>query len=103
MTGMDPAAALLHALAVTGMAAVVAAPLALALARLRASGAATLAALLLLPALLPLPGPGTLPADAAAVLPFLALPAGWGMRRTPPAVRRIAASLAGPGLVFRRV
>jgi ABC-type spermidine/putrescine transport system permease subunit I len=95
--------AVLHALAITGIAAAIAVPLLLALVRLPAGGAATLAALLLLPALLPLPGLGTMPSEVAGLLPFLALPAAWGLRRIPASTLRIAASLAGPARLFARV
>jgi hypothetical protein len=95
--------AVLHALAITGIAAAIAALLLLALLRLPAGAAAGLAALLLLPALVPLPGLDTLASEVAGLLPFMALPAAWGLRRIPARPLRIAASLAGPGRVFARV
>jgi ABC-type spermidine/putrescine transport system permease subunit II len=103
MIPAELAAALLHALAATALAALAAVPLAIALARLPASGAATLATALLFAALLPLPGAGTPPADAVPLLPFVALPLGWGLRRIPAATRRIAASLGSPVFVFGRL
>jgi hypothetical protein len=99
----EPWAALLHALAATGLGAVAAVPLVLALVRLPTPWAASLGGLLLLPALLPLPGPETPLAQAALLLPFLALPPGWGLRRMPAGALRIAASLAPPAMVVRRV
>jgi hypothetical protein len=95
--------AVLHALATTGIAAVFAVPLVLVLVWAPAGAAAGLAALLLLPALLPLPGPDTMSSEVAGLLPFLSLPAAWGLRRIPASALRIAASLAGPARVFARV
>lgn len=94
---------LLHALAATALAGLVALPLAVALARLPPGGAATLGALLLLPALLGLPGVAGLGAQAAPLLPFIALPLAWGLLRIPAGAPRIVASLAGPALVLWRV
>lgn len=109
MTAADLAGTLLRALAATALATVVAVPLAVALARLAAPWAASLAALVLVLILLPLPDPATLPhaatllARAAPLLPFLALPLGWGLRRVPAGDLRIAASLAPPAAVLRHV
>ena len=99
---MMPAEALRQALAATALAGVAALPVALALARLPASWAATLGALLAGLAMLSLPG-GGLVEDAVPLLPLVALPLGWGLRRVPVATLRIAASLAGPAMVLRRV
>lgn len=98
VAALEPA--VLHALVITGLAAAIAVPLVLALVRLPAGGAATLAALLLLAALLPIPGLNGTPAEVAPLLPFVALPPAWGLRRMPAGALRIAASLAGPARVF---
>lgn len=113
MTEAEQAIGLQQALAATGAAAVLALPLGFALGRLGAAWAATLGALLLpltvlplavLPlAVLPLTGLAALAAQAAPLVPFIALPLGWALRRMPAATLRIAASLAPPGLVFRTV
>ncbi len=95
--------AVLHALAITAVAAATAVPLLLALVWLPARAAAGLAALLLLPALVPIPSLGTMPSEVAGLLPFLALPAAWGLRRLPAGALRVAASLTGPVRVFARV
>ncbi len=88
--------AVLHALAITGIAAAIAVPLLLALVRLPAHAAAGLAALMLLPALAPIPGLAAMPSEVAGLLPFLALPAAWGLKRLPAGALRVVASLAGP-------
>jgi hypothetical protein len=95
VAALEPA--VLHALAITGLAAAIAVPLVAALVRLPAGGAATLAALLLVAAVLPIPGTS---AEVAPLLPFVALPPAWGLRRLPAGALRIAASLAGPVRVF---
>jgi hypothetical protein len=96
-------AALLHALAATALAGVAAVPLGVALARLPAAWAATLGAGLAAVSVVPLPGGGSLAADAVPLLPLVALPLGWGLRRIPAATLRIAASLTAPALVLRRI
>ncbi len=96
-------AELAGALALTGATAVVAVPLGVALARLPAAGAAALATLLLLSLLLPAHDADSPAAQAAPLLPWMALPLGWGLRRIPAATLRIAASLAGPAQVFGQV
>jgi hypothetical protein len=101
VAALEPA--VLHALAITGLAAAITVPFVLVLVRLPAGGAATLAALLLVPALLAVPGLDTMPSEVAPLLPFLALPPAWGLRRMPAGTLRIAASLAGPARVFLRV
>lgn len=90
----------LHALALTGLAALVAVPLVLALAHLPRRGAVVLTVLLLAAALLPLARLNTTPAEIAALLPLVALPPAWGLRATPPGALKIAASLVGPMRVF---
>ena len=101
---LDPA--VLHALATTGLAAAVAVPLLLLLVALPQGWAASLAALLVLAPLLPVPdlppGLGSLPAEVTALLPFVALPPAWGLRRIPTRALRVAASLAGPARRFFR-
>ena len=99
---------LLDAVEATALAGVVAVVLVAVLVRLPAGAAAVLAALLVVPAVVPLPVLGQLPvgrlvANAAALLPFLALPPAWGIRRVPAEGLRIAASLAAPGIVRRRI
>jgi hypothetical protein len=91
---------LLQALGATALAAAVAVPLGVALARLPAAWTATLATLALVLPLLPLPGAV---APAAPLVAFVALPLGWGLRRIPAATLRVAASLAGPGRVVWHV
>jgi hypothetical protein len=98
---MEPG--LLHALALAAAAGVVAIPFVLALAWLPAGGAATLAGVLVLVTLAPLPpalGPA---AEVAPLLAPFALPPAWGLRRIAPTTQRIAASLAGPWMRFLRV
>lgn len=102
-TVSELAGTLLHALAATALAGVVAVPLAVALARLAAPWAASLAALVLVLILVPLPDGGPLPARAVPLVPFVVLPLGWGLRRVPAGARRIAASLAPPASVLRHV
>ena len=103
MMAGELAGASLHALAATALAAVAALPLGIALPRLPAAWAATLAMFLLAATLLPLPGRGAIGADAVTLLPCVALPLGWGLRRIPAATLRIAASLAPPQMVVWRV
>ena len=99
--------ALREAVTAAAIAAVAAVPPGVLLARLPAAAAAVLAALLCLSGWLPLPEPDRLfsPPLLAAVplLPLVALPLGWGLRRVPPATRRIAASLAAPRQVLWRL
>ncbi len=103
------AAVMLHALAVTVTATVFAVPLGMALARLPARWSASLGSLVVLAALLAspaLPMPpdaGRLLLEAARVLPLVALPLGWGLRRISAATLQIAASLAPPAAVIRLV
>ncbi len=110
MTAADIfAAVVLQALTATVIAVLLAVPLGMALARLPARGAAALGALVVLAALLAAPDLGLLPdgeplvAEAAEVLPFVALPLGLGLRRIPATTLRIAASLAPPMAVIRLV
>jgi ABC-type molybdate transport system permease subunit len=103
MTAADLPVLLRGAAMATGLAALPGWLLGLALDRLSAPRAAMLAALLLLPALLPLSPPGPLPVQALALLPWLALPLGWGLRRMPAGSRLVAATLAAPAVVLYRI
>jgi hypothetical protein len=67
--------------------------------RLPAGWAAALATLLVALAVVPLRR-GGMAGEALAVLPYVALPAAWGMRGVPCQAMRIAATLASPGRVF---
>jgi hypothetical protein len=92
-------AALPGALVLTAPAALLAGVSVVAMWRLPAAWAATVATALVVFALLPWPQAG-LAGEAARLVPCAALPAAWGLRRLPHPALRVAATLASPGRVF---